>query len=358
MVQLHQVLQVNARLLQAPLVAVLAQHLKVAVAVLWVACIQRIDCAITPGHVGLASLVVGAQQQGVFGSPGEEFRLQHVVDDVRMQAFVAAGIGAVEDIAVGIRPTGGIHLVHRHVGILVAEVLACREHIVEAMLELVAEGLLGTLVVVDTRLAFEEVVRQAQAVALVQHAICGVTAVIAAVGVVLQVGLQGQRSVFAEVDADGRRDGVAFFLVVVELRVGSIRQACQAISDTLVVIHGAAEVETHATLALGTDGGLDLMVGGKQRLLGGQRHQASWRATAIQYRRRSLENIDALQEVRVHLHGAVGAVVSHRLEPVDVDVVHRAVVEATHGHIVITMGRPVGVGQYSRCVAHGLGNGL
>lgn len=98
---------------------------------------------------------------------------------------------------------------------------------------------------------------------------------VAAVGVVLQVGLQGERGVFAEVDADGRRDGVAFFLVVVELRVGSIRQACQAISDTLVVIHGAAEVETHATLALGTERGLDLMVGGKQRLLGGQCYQAS-----------------------------------------------------------------------------------
>ncbi|MNH12827.1 hypothetical protein D3C79_723800 [compost metagenome] len=178
------------------------------------------------------------------------------------------------------------------------------------------------------------------------------------VGVVLQVGLQGERGVFAEVYADGRRDGVAFFLVVIELRVRGIRQACQAISDALVVIHRAAEVETHATLALGADCGLNLMVGGKQRLLGGQGDQAPWRASPIQYRRRSLENIDALKEVRVHLHGAVGSVIAHRLEPVDVDVVYRTVVETTHGHIVITMGRTVGVGQHPRCVAHGLGDGL
>ncbi|MCY1439800.1 hypothetical protein D9M71_560510 [compost metagenome] len=95
-----------------------------------VAGIQWVDRAIAPGHVGLASLVVGTQQQGVFGGPGEELRLQHVIDDVRVQAFVAAGIGAVEGIAVGSRPTGGVHLVHRHVGILVAEVLPCGEDIV------------------------------------------------------------------------------------------------------------------------------------------------------------------------------------------------------------------------------------
>ncbi|MNP29935.1 hypothetical protein D3C76_1229850 [compost metagenome] len=106
MVQLHQVLQVHTCLLQAPLVAVFAQHLKVAIAVLRVTGVQRVDRAITPCDVGLAPLVVGAQQQGMFGRSSEEFRLQHVVDDVRMQALVAAGIGAVEDVAVGIRPAG------------------------------------------------------------------------------------------------------------------------------------------------------------------------------------------------------------------------------------------------------------
>ncbi|MNN18698.1 hypothetical protein D3C81_1319150 [compost metagenome] len=103
------------------------------------------------------------------------------------------------------------------------------------------------------------------------------------VRVVLQVGLKRERGIFGEIDADGRGDGVAFFLVVVELGVGRIRQACQAISDALVVIHRAAEVETHATLALGADRGLNLMVGGKQRLLGGQGDQAPWRASPIQY---------------------------------------------------------------------------
>ncbi|MNY67392.1 hypothetical protein D3C86_2049710 [compost metagenome] len=75
-----------------------------------------------------------------------------------MQALVAAGIGAVENVAVGIRPAGRVHLVHGHVRILVTEVLPRGEHIVEAVLELVAERLLGTFVVVDARLTLEEVV--------------------------------------------------------------------------------------------------------------------------------------------------------------------------------------------------------
>ncbi|MOA21439.1 hypothetical protein D3C78_1419300 [compost metagenome] len=100
------------------------------------------------------------------------------------------------------------------------------------------------------------------------------------------------------------------------------------------------------------------MVGGKQRLLGGQGYQAPWRASPIQYRGGPLENVDALKEVRVHLHGAVRAVVAHRLQPIDVDVIHRAVIETAHGHIVVAMGGTVRVGQYPRRVAHGLGNGL
>lgn len=145
-------------MLQAPLIAVFAQDLKVAIAVLRVTGVQRVDRAITPRDIGLAPLIVGAQQQGVFGRAGEKFRLQHIVDDVRVQAFVAAGIGAVENVAIGICPAGRVHLVHGHVGVLVTEVLPGGEHIVEAVLELVAEGLLGALVVVDARLALEEVV--------------------------------------------------------------------------------------------------------------------------------------------------------------------------------------------------------
>ncbi|MNE52232.1 hypothetical protein D3C80_1468960 [compost metagenome] len=145
-------------MLQAALIAVFTKYLEVAIAILRVAGIQRVDRAVTPFHVGLAALVVGAKQQGVLGRAGEELRLQHVIDDVRMQALVAPGVGAVEDVAVGVGPTGRIHLVHRYVRILVAEVLPGGEDVVETVLELVAERLLGTLVVVDPRLTFKEVV--------------------------------------------------------------------------------------------------------------------------------------------------------------------------------------------------------
>ncbi|MNM62601.1 hypothetical protein D3C81_739390 [compost metagenome] len=158
MVQLHQVLQVHTCLLQTALIAVFTEHLQVAIAVLRVARIQRIDCAVTPFNVRLAALIVGAKQQGMLGRAGEELCLQHVIDDVRMQALVAAGIGAVEDVAVGIRPAGRIHLVHRDVRVLVAEVLPGGEHVVEAVLELVAERLLCAFVVVDPGFALKEVV--------------------------------------------------------------------------------------------------------------------------------------------------------------------------------------------------------
>ncbi|MNE28642.1 hypothetical protein D3C80_1220890 [compost metagenome] len=98
---------------------------------------------------------------------------------------------------------------------------------------------------------------------------------------------------------------------MVELSVGSIRQTRQAIRNAFVVIHRTTEVEAHATLALSTYRGLNLMVRGKEWLLGGQGYQATRRASPVQYRRRSLENVDALKKVWVYLHCAVGAVVSH-----------------------------------------------
>ncbi|MCY1462179.1 hypothetical protein D9M71_799240 [compost metagenome] len=60
------------------------------------------------------------------------------------------------------------------------------------MLELIAEGLLSALVIVAVGLALEEVIGQPQAIAWMQCAVCRQGAVIAAVGVMLQISLQGQ----------------------------------------------------------------------------------------------------------------------------------------------------------------------
>ncbi|MOA64641.1 hypothetical protein D3C78_1907630 [compost metagenome] len=75
---------------------------------------------------------------------------------------------------------------------MIAEVPTCGEDIVEAVFELITEGLLGTFILIDARLAFEEVVGKAQAVARVQGTVGRQSAVVAAVRVVLQVRLQGQ----------------------------------------------------------------------------------------------------------------------------------------------------------------------
>lgn len=111
-------------------------------------------------------------------------------------------------------------------------------------------------------------------------------------------------------------------------------------------------------MALGADRGLDLVIGLVQRFLAGECHQAAGRAAPVEHRGRAFENVDPLKEVRVDLHGTVGAAVAHGLEAVEVDVVHRAIVEAAHRHVVVAMGRAVGVGQYPWGVAHGLGDGL
>src|SRR3546814_2057084 len=106
-----------------------------------------------------------------------------------------------------------------------------------------------------------------------QGTVGGHAAVITTVGVVLQIGLKRQRSVFGKVDAQRGGEGKALFLVVVELRVGRIRQAHQAIGDAFVFIHRSCEVQAHAALALGADRGLDLVISLVQRFFAGERSE-------------------------------------------------------------------------------------
>ncbi len=179
----------------------------------------------------------------MLGRAGEEFGLQHVVDDEGMELFFGAGVIAVQLVAGGRSPAIGVDLIVGDFGIQVTEVLPGGEDIVETVLELVAERLLVALVTVDARFAFEEVFGDPPAVALMQGAVGRHATVVAAVGVMLQVGLQRQRGVLAEIDVHRGREGEAFFLVVVELGVGAVRQADQPIGDAFVVIHGAGKVK-------------------------------------------------------------------------------------------------------------------
>ncbi|MNP26197.1 hypothetical protein D3C76_1190410 [compost metagenome] len=211
----------------------------------------------------------------MLGITGQEFGLQHVIDDERVEFFVTTGVVAVQLIAGGCGPAIAVDLVEIDLGIQVPEVLAGREHVIEAVFELVADRLLVALVTVHAGLTFKEVFRNALAVALMQGAVRRHAAVITAVGVVLQIGLQGQRRVVGKVDADGGGQCVAFLLVMVELSVGLVGKAGQPVRNTLVVIHRATGVKTHTLLALGADRGLNLMIGLVQRLLAGERYQAA-----------------------------------------------------------------------------------
>lgn len=226
------------------------------------------------------------------------------------------------------------------------------------MLQLVAEHPLGAVEVVLARLAIEELAGDVPAVVVRQGAVGRYAAVVAPVGIVLQVALQGQGGVVAEVDGQGRGDGVALLLDVIELGVRALAETDQAVGDALLLVERPAEIEAHLLLAHVADAAGDLAVVLVQRLLAGQRHQAARQATAVEHRGRPLEHIDAFEEVRVDLHRAEGTAVAHGLEAVEVDVVHAVVGEAAHHHVVVAVGGADLAGEDAGGIAHRLLHGL
>ncbi|MNZ27562.1 hypothetical protein D3C78_447820 [compost metagenome] len=358
LVEVDQVLHVQAGLLQATGVIVLGEEGQGFVAVHRVEGVERRGDARGPVHVGLAALVVEAGEQGVAGGSGVEFGLHHVVDDVGLQLLAGTAEVAIQLIAVRRGPAVPVDLGQVDVGGEVAEVLPRGPDLVEAVFQLVAEHALGAVEVVEARLAIEELTIDASAIVLEQAAVGRHTAVVAAVGLVLEVALEGQGGVFTEIDGQGRGDGVALVLGVVELGVATLAEAHQAVGDALLVIQRAAEVEAQFLLAHVADGRGDLAEVLVQRLLAGQRDQPARQAAAVEHRGRALEHVDAFEEERVDLHRAEGAAVAHGLQAVEVDVVHAVVGEAAHHHVVVAVRGAHLAGEDAGGVAHGLLHGL
>src|SRR5471032_832686 len=102
---------------------------------------------------------------------GKKLRLQHVVDDERMQLLITSRIIAIQLVTGRCGPAIGVHLIQLHLGVEIAQVLSRSKHVVESMLELITERLLITFVAIYSRFTFEEVARDALAITLMQCAV-------------------------------------------------------------------------------------------------------------------------------------------------------------------------------------------
>src|SRR5690606_5182971 len=116
------------------------------------------------GHLRFSALVIDTRDQGVAKRTGVEFGLQHIVDGPGVQPLIRTGIGARQFRGIP-DPAHAIDLFRLDLRIQIAEILPYRPGIVEAVLELVAEHLLGALEFLVIGLAFEETIGEITPVA-------------------------------------------------------------------------------------------------------------------------------------------------------------------------------------------------
>ncbi len=225
-----------------------------------------------------------------------EVRLHQIVQGIGVQVLAAAGVIAIEQVAVA-NIAVAIDLLQLDPRLGVAEVLPRAPDVVESVLELIANHLLGAFEFVVVGFAVEKVVADVAAIAAIEAAFGWYATVVAAIRVLLQIGLKGQGGIVAQVDGQAGRQGVTLFFHMVELGVAVLRQTHQAIGDAPLLVQRTAEIEAGAMLAEIAQGGLDLMIGLVQRLLAGQGHQTARQAAAIEHRRRPLHHVNALGEI-------------------------------------------------------------
>ena len=105
-------------------------------------------------------------------------------------------------------------------------------------------------------------------------------------------------------------------------------------------------------------GQLQLAPGVVARLLAGHRHQSTRQAAPVQHGGGTLEDVDPLEEIGIHLQGAVGSAVAQQFLAIQVEVVHRAIGNAAHGHIVVAAGSTIGRAHQAGRVTQRLGHAL
>ncbi|MCY1330380.1 hypothetical protein D9M69_160120 [compost metagenome] len=257
---------------------------------------RRYPHAIEPAVVGVGALVVEAQQQGVVQLSGAEIGLEVVVHGELADVFVDDA-GFAVDVAVGVDAVegGDVHRLEFQVALGVAQVLAELPDIVEAVLEGVAQCVVGTVVEVPVRLAKVLVVRDVaegrfDPGALQRQELPGDARVVAGV-----LGEEGQTGVVVDVPGQAGGDVVALVRDVVDGRVAVAHGAADAVEELALVVDPAGAVEVDLLVFVAA--GLQLHLIGLFLLGAAADHvqQAAGRGLAVDGRGRAAQHGDALQ---------------------------------------------------------------
>ena len=148
--------------------------------------VNRREAAVVAGDVVGAVLVVHADQHAVVYRPGIEAAVDLVIQGDGVHLLVGAGIAAVQ-LGV-IQPACGIHLVQLDFGVQVAQLLAHRPAAVKQVLDVIADHVFPTIVLVVIVLALEEGVGDFLTAVRYNGALIWQAGVAAAFRIAVQVG--------------------------------------------------------------------------------------------------------------------------------------------------------------------------
>ena len=194
---------------------------------------------------------------------------------------------------------GGVDAAVVDLAVRVAQVLAHRDGIVEGVLELIAQRALLGGVLVEARLADEEVLRDAPARLAVQRAAPGQEAQHGAAVVLLEIRQQRQRSAGAGPVRQRWRDEIAVVLDVLDRGVAVAPQRHHAVQPFAFFIDRAGQVGLDLLALVVAVADADLARGLGLRTLADLVQDAAHGALAVQHAGRPLQHLDALQRIGI-----------------------------------------------------------
>ena len=237
--------------------------------------VNRREAAVVAGDVVGAVLVVHADQHAVVHRPGVEAAVDLVIQGDGVHLLVRAGIAAIQ-LGV-IQPACGIHLVQLDFGVQVAQLLAHRPAAVKQVLDVIADHVFPTIVLVVIVLALEEGVGDFLTAVRYNGALIWQAGVAAAFRIAVQVGHQIQTGAVGDTPGQARHQGVTLFFERIELGISIAGHPAEAHRHAVVIINRAGHVEHRPTLVIVTGEELNLPARIERWLTGGERHNPARR---------------------------------------------------------------------------------
>ncbi|MNM77839.1 hypothetical protein D3C81_897090 [compost metagenome] len=253
------------------------------------------------GVVGVAALVVQADQQRVINVAGGEVGLEVVVHGELADVFVDIGRAApgvafiVYDKSDGGKVAVDGDRLERQVRLGVAQVLAELPDIVQAMLEGITQCVIGAVVEIVVRITQVLVVRDLAE----RHVDLGALNRIELAGnagiVTGELRQQGEAGVFVDVPGQAWRNVVALVIDMVDLGAAVTHHAAHAIEKPAFVVDlaGAGEVDLAMVVAAVLQ--LDFAAGFGARATADHVQQTAWRGLAVHGRGRAAQQGQAVE---------------------------------------------------------------